>query len=72
MFLALTAAILAAAPVTKEVPATTPTDAQPVARGASNPRVCIVDQVTGSRLPRRTCRLLSEWRADGIDPLAKP
>lgn len=70
MFLALTAAILAAAPVAKEAPATTSADA-PVARGTYNPRVCIVDQVTGSRLPRRACRLLSEWRADGIDPLAK-
>jgi hypothetical protein len=64
-------------------PAATPTaSATPVAAAAAagaatmahpdyNPRVCLVDDVTGSRIPRRECKSLSQWRAVGLDPLAK-
>lgn len=33
-------------------------------------RVCIVDVITGSRLPRRVCQTRAEWHAQGMDPLA--
>lgn len=36
---------------------------------AYNPRVCVVDTITGSRVPMRECRLLGQWRTLGIDPL---
>ncbi|KIU30062.1 hypothetical protein SR41_01160 [Sphingomonas melonis] len=42
--------------------------AQP-AKGRYNPRVCIVDYPTGTRIPTKTCKLLGQWRTDGIDPL---
>ncbi|MGY2735171.1 hypothetical protein [Sphingomonas sp. UYP23] len=35
-------------------------------------RYCVVNQVTGSRIPRRTCKTRADWLADeGVDPLAK-
>jgi len=64
-------------------PASTPTaSATPVATAAAaaaatmarpdyNPRVCLVDDVTGSHIRRRECKSLSQWRGAGIDPLAK-
>jgi hypothetical protein len=76
MFVATVAAVLVANSL--PVPATTPVNAPAAAAAApatartkANPRVCIVDRVTGSMIPLRQCRLLSDWRADGIDPLAK-
>jgi len=74
MFLALTAALLVnAAPLAKEDVATAP--AAPVAAAvtapAPNPRVCFVDTPTGSHLRFKTCKTLQQWRALGIDPLAK-
>jgi hypothetical protein len=60
-------------------PASTPTaSATPVATAAAaaaatlaHPRVCLVDDVTGSHIRRRECKSLSQWRAAGFDPLAK-
>lgn len=68
---AITAAVLASTnPVAT---AATPTPQPAVkADAAANPRVCIDDIITGSRIPQRTCKRLNEWRAAGIDPLAKP
>ncbi len=34
-------------------------------------RVCVVSRVTGSLIPNKTCKTLRDWRALGIDPLAK-
>lgn len=39
------------------------------AKGRYNPRVCIVDYPTGTRIPVKTCKLLAQWRMDNIDPL---
>ncbi len=39
------------------------------AKGRYNPRVCIVDYPTGTRIPTKTCKLLAQWRTDNIDPL---
>ena len=68
---AIAAAILAS---TNPVAATaTPTPTPAVkADATANPRVCVVDTVTGSRIPQRTCKRLAEWRAEGLDPLARP
>ncbi len=48
-----------------------PTPAPKAASSTYNPRVCVVDTVTGSRIPHRDCKTLDQWRAEGIDPLAK-
>ena len=75
MILTLAAALLAASgPVTKDAPAAaapaTGTAPAVAAKSASyNPRVCVVTETTGSRLPRRECRLLKQWHTMGIDPL---
>ncbi|WP_294303435.1 hypothetical protein [uncultured Sphingomonas sp.] len=31
---------------------------------------CLVDTVTGSRIPRKSCKTRVEWMAQGFDPLA--
>lgn len=56
----------AAAPSAAGAPAAASTS-----RAKYNPRVCLVDQVTGSRIPVSECRPLAQWRTDGIDPLPK-
>ncbi|MCP3734755.1 hypothetical protein M9979_07720 [Sphingomonas sp. RP10(2022)] len=63
---AIAAAILSN---TTPVPATTAP--QPTAPAAYDPRVCFEQRITGSMLPIRTCKKLSDWRARGVDPLAK-
>jgi hypothetical protein len=64
-----------AAPAAAPAPSATPTAPAAPAAGTAgatyNPRVCLVDQVTGSHIPRRECKSLSQWRAEGLDPLAK-
>ena len=32
-------------------------------------RYCVVDQITGSRLPVKKCKTRKEWLAEGFDPL---
>jgi hypothetical protein len=32
-------------------------------------RYCVVDQITGSRLPHKTCKTRKEWLVQGFDPL---
>lgn len=68
---AITAAVLAATtPVAaSDIPAPV---ASPTAKAVTispNQRVCLVDKITGSMLPRRTCKTLAQWRALSIDPL---
>lgn len=41
----------------------------PAAVGSYNPRVCVVLDVTGSRIPQRECHQLADWRKMGLDPL---
>ena len=33
------------------------------------PRYCVVETVTGSRIPTKVCKTRDEWKADGFDPL---
>lgn len=68
----LAAALLAAAPA----PAPIAPAAEQSVRASIDPstdrrRVCVVDTVTGSRLPHRYCQTRAEWVAQGTDPLAK-
>ena len=63
---------LASNPVVAREPATTvaPTEQSTTAR-AERPdrRYCIVETVTGSRIPYKTCRTRAEWLEQGFDPL---
>ena len=35
-------------------------------------KICVVDVVTGSRIPRRSCKTRAQWiAATGIDPLVE-
>jgi hypothetical protein len=34
-------------------------------------RYCVVYNITGSILPRKTCKTRHDWLAEGLDPLAK-
>lgn len=43
-----------------------------VAPSQAAPRYCIVDQITGSRIPHKTCKTRAAWMSDdNFDPLAK-
>lgn len=69
---------LAAAPAAPDPrPAASPSAASaPAAAAEAQPakldrkRYCVVDTITGSRLPRRQCRTRAEWLNLGFDPLA--
>jgi len=70
MLITIAAAILSTTtPTAVETPA--PAPAPRIETVKANPRVCVVDYVTGSRIPVKVCKSLSDWRAQGIDPLAK-
>lgn len=70
MLITIAAAILSTTtPTAVETPA--PAPAPRIETAKANPRVCVVDRVTGSMIPLRVCKTLSDWRAQGIDPLAK-
>ena len=68
MLLTIAAAILASTTPTAATATPAPAPAPKVATVNDNPRVCFVDEVTGSHLRRKTCKRLAEWRAEGIDP----
>ncbi|MFA5963982.1 MAG: hypothetical protein WC804_08200 [Sphingomonas sp.] len=34
-------------------------------------RFCVVSEVTGTRIPKKTCKTRKAWLAEGFDPLAK-
>ena len=68
----LTAITLAMAPVAADPrgavePAPVPT-AQATAK-ADTKRYCIVETLTGSRMPQRICHTRAEWLTRGTDPL---
>jgi len=44
--------------------------ATPTAESTSQPKYCMVDTVTGSRIPQKVCKTREAWmREDGFDPL---
>ncbi len=65
----------AAAPEPAPVPAPVAAPISPVERSQKiSPatdmrRVCIVNDVTGTRFERKTCQTRAEWVAQGVDPL---
>jgi hypothetical protein len=72
----LAAALVAAAPEPAPAPAPIAPVAEQNARASIDPstdmrRVCVVDTLTGSLLPRKVCQTRADWVAQGIDPLAK-
>lgn len=54
----------------REAPAAPSATATMSTKASDRQRYCIVDTVTGSRLPKRECHTRSEWQALGFDPLA--
>lgn len=63
MLVAMAAAMAA---TVSGVPATPASSAAPVEK-ARPTRYCIVDRVTGSRVPKRVCATREEWLARGLD-----
>ena len=44
--------------------------ATPAAESTAQPKYCVVDAVTGSRIPQKICKTREAWmREDGFDPL---
>lgn len=39
------------------------------ATASSEQRFCVVDDQTGSHIPRKTCLTRKQWQARGFDPL---
>jgi hypothetical protein len=35
--------------------------------GARTKKYCVMETITGSRMPKKTCRTAEEWKADGVD-----
>jgi hypothetical protein len=53
-------------PVAAVAPASLPTPTV-----SAKTRYCVVDTLTGSRIPRRACKTRAEWLERGFDPAAK-
>jgi hypothetical protein len=47
----------------------TEVSAPAAAPAKAEPKYCIVDAVTGSRIPTKVCKTRSEWKKQGFDPL---
>jgi hypothetical protein len=43
--------------------------AQPEKGRAADPKICVVDTLTGSRIAKKVCKTRSEWMVEGVDPL---
>jgi hypothetical protein len=41
------------------------------ATSADNKKYCIVESLTGSRMPKKLCRTKAEWQREGVDISAK-
>jgi hypothetical protein len=65
-------ALTSAAPATadpREAPATPPAAAPQAMTPNAATRYCVLSQVTGSRIPYRTCLTRKDWLKQGFDPL---
>jgi hypothetical protein len=71
--LSIANAPIAAAEVRPAAPlASQGTEAAARAPSQAAPRYCIIDQITGSRIPHKTCKTRAAWMSDdNFDPLAK-
>jgi hypothetical protein len=67
--------IAAAAPALAEDPKPAGAPARPAAsvpyQASDSTRVCIRDTITGSRVPRKVCNTMKDWKAKGIDPFQR-
>lgn len=71
MFATIITSLLAIASPAAATDTPAPAPTPKAVSGSYNPRVCVVSPpITGSRLSRRECKTLDQWRADGVDPLA--
>lgn len=69
------AALVAAAPVSAHAdPVAQPAPVAAAVDATANPapktkepRYCVVDQITGSRIPQKECHTKAEWQALGVD-----
>lgn len=74
--LAFAAPALAAGPEAATTNAAAAADGAVVANAvqatpAGERRYCVVDTITGSRMPRKVCKTRKEWLGEGVDPLDK-
>jgi hypothetical protein len=65
--LAFSTAATAKDPVAPGAPAAEATPAAAPAK--AEPKYCIVDTISGSRMPTKVCKTRSEWKKQGVDPL---
>ena len=73
-FAAASSIALAAAPADAGRPQVAPSvqsdDAgggSPAAEAGKAKKYCVMQTITGSRMPKKTCRTAEEWKADGVD-----
>jgi len=68
--------LVAAAPVGATINSPEPANGNPAPAPAPTPvttakpsaqRYCVIENVTGSRIPQKTCQTKEEWAADGVD-----
>lgn len=69
--IAMSAALASASPdpQPRTVPAAVPTQALAPTIKTDVRHYCVVDTITGSRIPMRVCRSRAEWLYLGFDPL---
>ncbi|MES2097802.1 MAG: hypothetical protein V4459_13675 [Pseudomonadota bacterium] len=68
--LALTAGVAQADPKERNAPVSDPTPtSQPEKSRAQDQKICVVDAMTGTRIPQKVCKTRREWMAEGVDPL---
>ncbi|WEK43579.1 MAG: hypothetical protein P0Y64_01735 [Candidatus Sphingomonas colombiensis] len=76
-FLIATTSIVAAVSLAAPASARTvaPPPVAPIAAPSTTPspaqRICVVDTLTGSRIPTKVCHTRADWARLGIDPFAK-
>jgi hypothetical protein len=68
------AALTVSAPALAREPAGKPAPAPALSSSpadVTNPKIryCFIEDVTGSRIPRKSCKTRADWLAEGIDPL---
>lgn len=68
--LAITTGASAADPKDSATPDAIATPAaKPARAGVADPKYCVVDILTGSRIAKKVCKTRREWMAEGVDPL---
>lgn len=63
--------IMAAAPDSGGTPKAEMSASGATSAATDKMKYCVVDTITGSHIPKKTCLTRKEWLAQGFDPLAK-